>query len=52
MIWGRKKTKVSFFSIGLYYFETNARHGLISKIVNKFCVNLEKLKKIFNAKYT
>jgi hypothetical protein len=46
MIWGRKKKpKFSFFLIGLYYFETNARHGLVSKLVNEFCVNLQKLKK-------
>jgi hypothetical protein len=45
-----KKPKFSFFLIGLYYFETNARHGLVSKLVNEFCVNLQKLKKkTFNA---
>jgi hypothetical protein len=47
MIWGRKKRAeiFIFFLIGLYYFETNARHGLVSKLVNEFCVNLQKLQK-------
>lgn len=41
----KKSRNFHFFLIGLYYFETNARHGLVSKLVNEFCVNLQKLKK-------